>query len=48
MVDLGYLGIEKFHKNSVIPKKKVRVISLQMMIKKKTEQRLQKEFLLSI
>jgi hypothetical protein len=22
MVDLGYLGIEKFHKNSVIPKKK--------------------------
>ena len=22
MVDLGYLGIEKMHKNSVIPKKK--------------------------
>ena len=35
MVDLGYLGIEKFHKNSIIPKKKVRIISSQMMIKKK-------------
>ena len=37
MADLGYLGIDKFHKNSVLPKKKVRIIILQMMIKKKIE-----------
>jgi hypothetical protein len=48
MVDLGYLGIEKFHKNSVIPKKKSKNYMLTDDDKKENRAKASKKFLLSI